>query len=761
MINWKRSIVPCVASVPCLLVPAVRGQTLTVPVQGAEQVTSGGTADLGSLTVTAAGHSESVSFGKFSSAASVASGLAAKFSLDCQSPVSAFAQGAQITFTLKSSGPSVSISSAAQWDTADFSASSFHLPSAGGGAPTPTPGQPTSSLSLDCTPDPAPAGAAVSCTAEMPAGVTGSLSFSVDGGPPSEVALSSGGSASLGTLSGLAAGSHTVTASYPGDANYAATTQTSTVQVLAGSLQPVPVYSFSITQPGGTTSGYAANGNLTAYADSVNGQWSLGYDGLNRVTGAGSQGFANQAQQYMCWAYDSFGNRTVEATASSAFGGSCSSSNPSSTNQVSYNTNNQITGGSALPSAPSYDAGGNVINDGTIQYLYDGEGRICAISKGIMPGTSSMTQYIYDADGNRVAKGSIATFSCDTTVNGFQPSAAYALDQSGQQVTEMTVNGGQSSWAHTNLFTAGGLYATYDLQGLHYQINDWLGTRRVQTDAFGQVEENCQSLPFGNGLNCPNPANAPTTAEDATEHHFTGKERDAETNNDYFGARYYGSTMGRWISPDWSAEPVPVPYADIGEPQSLNLYGYVKNNPLSMADPDGHASCCDVLPTMTEVDAGIAYLEGAATAGAEFTISAVAAPVVAIGGLFLSPAQAGNDPAERRYLMMSKGGKQNVRHTQFDDYTDEELEAIIKDPNALPSLKQKAIATLKGRRQRNQQKRGGGNNGGNGGRGGNNNNAGNNNNNSNRGAMGMVPFFVPDQPPPPPPPPKDKHGEPN
>jgi RHS repeat-associated protein len=41
---------------------------------------------------------------------------------------------------------------------------------------------------------------------------------------------------------------------------------------------------------------------------------------------------------------------------------------------------------------------------------------------------------------------------------------------------------------------------------------------------------------------------------------FTAKERDAESGNDYFGARYYASSMGRWLSPDWSAKVVPVPY---------------------------------------------------------------------------------------------------------------------------------------------------------------------------------------------------------
>lgn len=71
----------------------------------------------------------------------------------------------------------------------------------------------------------------------------------------------------------------------------------------------------------------------------------------------------------------------------------------------------------------------------------------------------------------------------------------------------------------------------------------------------------------------------------------TGKERDTESGNDYFGARYYSSSMGRFMSPDWSAKVAPVPYAKLGNPQSLNLYSYVYNNPLSNVDPDGHLGC--------------------------------------------------------------------------------------------------------------------------------------------------------------------------
>ena len=71
---------------------------------------------------------------------------------------------------------------------------------------------------------------------------------------------------------------------------------------------------------------------------------------------------------------------------------------------------------------------------------------------------------------------------------------------------------------------------------------------------------------------------------------FTGKERDAESGLDFFGARYYASTIGRWMSPDWAEKPEAVPYSKLDDPQTLNLYGYVGNNPLSRADDDGHFS---------------------------------------------------------------------------------------------------------------------------------------------------------------------------
>src|SRR5664280_3789406 len=65
-----------------------------------------------------------------------------------------------------------------------------------------------------------------------------------------------------------------------------------------------------------------------------------------------------------------------------------------------------------------------------------------------------------------------------------------------------------------------------------------------------------------------------------TGHKFTGKERDPDTGSDYFGARWSRSSMARFYSPD------PVG-GQLSNPQSLNRYTYVLNNPLKWIDPTG------------------------------------------------------------------------------------------------------------------------------------------------------------------------------
>jgi RHS repeat-associated protein len=121
--------------------------------------------------------------------------------------------------------------------------------------------------------------------------------------------------------------------------------------------------------------------------------------------------------------------------------------------------------------------------------------------------------------------------------------------------------------------------ATYGDSTTTFDHADWLGTERYRTTAAGGFAESCQSLVFGDGFSC---------TADMSPLHFTGKEHDYESNLENFGARYYSSQYGRFVTPDWSSVPAPVPYADLTNPQSLNQYVIVADDPSSFADLDGH-----------------------------------------------------------------------------------------------------------------------------------------------------------------------------
>lgn len=118
---------------------------------------------------------------------------------------------------------------------------------------------------------------------------------------------------------------------------------------------------------------------------------------------------------------------------------------------------------------------------------------------------------------------------------------------------------------------------------VHYYFSDHLGSHTVISNAAGtQTEQDIDYYPYGGQQN--DYSSAPV----AQHYKFNGKERDTETGLDNFGARYDASNLGRFMTPDWSAKPVAVPYAHYGNPQSLNLYSYVENNPTTFGDPDGH-----------------------------------------------------------------------------------------------------------------------------------------------------------------------------
>jgi len=243
----------------------------------------------------------------------------------------------------------------------------------------------------------------------------------------------------------------------------------------------------------------------------------------------------------------------------------------------------------------SYDAAGNLLSDGTNNYLYDGEGRLCAVQQAAAGG--GIIGYLYAPDGYRLGKTfDLASFTCDMTKNGMLTSnglaftSLYTVGPEGEQMEEIG-SGNNYSYQHFNVFWEGKLLATYTGStyaetNWNFALNDWLGTKRQVTTSAGLLASSFPSGPFGDYLWA--------AGVDQTEQFYTGKERDSESGDDYFGARYYNSNMGRFLSPDFNAadgDLDPIPYANLYNPQSLNLYSYVQNNPLSHRDPDGHK--CD------------------------------------------------------------------------------------------------------------------------------------------------------------------------
>jgi RHS repeat-associated protein len=324
-------------------------------------------------------------------------------------------------------------------------------------------------------------------------------------------------------------------------------TGSGTVVVSVNSVASKP-YAFSLESAYNYSVTYAPDSDVLTVNDAVNGNWVYAYDGFNRLTCSnlssnGSCATPTDGTATYTYAYDRYGNRWQQ--------------NGPYTMLLTFTTNNgnQMDG-------YSYDAAGNLLNDGNHSYTYDAENRIIQVDNG------ETAVYVYDADGQRVQKttGSLV--------------AQYLLDLNGNTVTELSSSG---VWTRGEVYADGRHLATYGdgSSGTTYFIEtDWLGTERARVLPNGDVAETCTSLPFGDGQSC-------TGVADPSPDHFTGKQRDTESNNDYFGGRYMGSSMARFLSPDYSSNSV---IMDL--PQSWNKYTYVVNRPTFANDPDGRCPWC-------------------------------------------------------------------------------------------------------------------------------------------------------------------------
>jgi RHS repeat-associated protein len=112
---------------------------------------------------------------------------------------------------------------------------------------------------------------------------------------------------------------------------------------------------------------------------------------------------------------------------------------------------------------------------------------------------------------------------------------------------------------------------------LYYLHTDHLGSTSVTSNASGAQVGSQTYYTYG--------AVRTTSGTLQTDYTFTGQRLDADAGLLYYGARYYDWVLGRFISADTI---VPNPY----NPQALNRYSYVYNNPLRYTDPTGHCPLC-------------------------------------------------------------------------------------------------------------------------------------------------------------------------
>lgn len=309
---------------------------------------------------------------------------------------------------------------------------------------------------------------------------------------------------------------------------------------------------------------YYANGNVqthTIYDGSTYRSQGFSYDGLNRLTVAAEvAGATAPSNPTACpyaggtwcqtYVYDPSGNRALLNPVSSdpSTGMDRVFVDPTTdSTSVPFDTNNHWTFTGA-----HYDQRGNldsVTLDSNDYYhaTYDAENRVVSAT-AVAGGTSTTISYGYDGDGRRVYK----------SISG-GATTSYACSASGELIAEYST-------------------ATNPDTGTQYLTTDALGSTRL---IRGSTVNRSDYLPFGQEI--PATWNRSNYIADSNETlKFTSKERDAETGLDYFGERYFSGAQGRFTSAD---QPFNDQYPI--DPQSWNLYSYVRNNPLKYRDLNG------------------------------------------------------------------------------------------------------------------------------------------------------------------------------
>ena len=220
--------------------------------------------------------------------------------------------------------------------------------------------------------------------------------------------------------------------------------------------------------------------------------------------------------------------------------------------------------------APTFDADGNMLDDGAQLYVWDGENRLTAVKR--KTDQSVLASYTYDHQSRRIAKA--------TTAAAPQGAATTAFLYDGWNViAEYNIVAGHANLTATNLWgtdLSGSQQGAGGVGGLLVRVNggsaahyafDANGNVTELFDSAGSISAHYEYGPFGE------PLRATGAMADSNPFRFSTKYQDNETGLLYYGYRYYSASNGRWLSRD--------PIQEKGGP---NLYGFVGNAPTIAVD---------------------------------------------------------------------------------------------------------------------------------------------------------------------------------
>jgi len=296
--------------------------------------------------------------------------------------------------------------------------------------------------------------------------------------------------------------------------------------------------------------GAGDNGNVWAIANcrDTNRSQNFAYDNLNRINQAYTSG-PNWGETFTV---DGWGNLTNKGPVTGK-------TNYENFNAAPASIRNQLNG-------YCHDSAGNLVLNSTCPtgtftptYSYDIENRLV--------GTGGFT-YVYDGDGKRVKKCSNA--GCTT-------GTLYWMGMGNDPLQESDFAGNATE---DYIFFNGTRVARRDSSGgaVHYYVADHLGSTDVVTSSAGAIQKESDYYPYAGEI--------VISGSDINNYKFASKERDSESNLDYFGARHYANAYGRFMQPDPIS--VSVPRAAMADnPQRWNAYKYGVNNPLRFTDVDG------------------------------------------------------------------------------------------------------------------------------------------------------------------------------